>query len=391
MPLTEVQSAIETEETYLGKWLQIYQKIQHKQEANSILLGVDQLLGNMREVAQKIELDKLPIAEGAHFDSHHDEDQVECLENTRVELLDDITGWVDDFQGETIFWLSGVAGTGKSTISRTVARKLQERELLGASFFFKRGDGDRGKASRFITTIAKQFMVALPQLRQGIATALESNPMITSKSLKEQFDHLLLEPLLNVEMSNGQRLPVVIVVDALDECEERSIETIIQLLPRVQESKVIQLKVFITSRPEHPVFEGFGQIKGEHKDIILHEIEHRTIERDMTLFFEDRLSKIRNKRKLEEGWPGEIRAQALVDMAMPLFIFGATVCRLLEDYRWDPDDSLNNILKRQYNNSKMDGTYLPVLDKLLEGEDQQAQSELIKQFRQVVGTIVALE
>ncbi|GKZ25266.1 hypothetical protein AbraCBS73388_000727, partial [Aspergillus brasiliensis] len=336
----------------------------------------------MREVAQKIELDKLPIAEGAHFDSHHDEDQVECLENTRVELLDDITGWVDDFQGETIFWLSGVAGTGKSTISRTVARKLQERELLGASFFFKRGDGDRGKASRFITTIAKQFMVALPQLRQGIATALESNPMITSKSLKEQFDHLLLEPLLNVEMSNGQRLPVVIVVDALDECEERSIETIIQLLPRVQESKVIQLKVFITSRPEHPVFEGFGQIKGEHKDIILHEIEHRTIERDMTLFFEDRLSKIRNKRKLEEGWPGEIRAQALVDMAMPLFIFGATVCRLLEDYRWDPDDSLNNILKRQYNNSKMDGTYLPVLDKLLEGEDQQAQSELIKQFRQ---------
>ncbi|GKZ38615.1 hypothetical protein AbraIFM66950_010924 [Aspergillus brasiliensis] len=227
LPLTEIQSSIDTEETHLEKWLQMYQQMQRKQEVNSILLGVDRLLDNIREIAQKIELSKLPIAEGAHFDSHLEEHQGECLENTRVELLDEITDWADDSQGKTIFWLSGVAGTGKSTISRTVARKLQERELLGASFFFKRGEGDLGKAARFITTIAKQFMVALPQLRKGIATALDGNPMIISKSLKEQFDHLLLEPLLNMEMGTGQRLPIVIVVDALDECEERSIETII--------------------------------------------------------------------------------------------------------------------------------------------------------------------
>ncbi|RDK47140.1 WD40 repeat-like protein [Aspergillus phoenicis ATCC 13157] len=390
LPLTDVQSSIDTEETHLEKWLRMYQQMQRKQEANNILLGVDRLLDDIRDVAQKIELDKLPIAEGAHFNSHMDEDQVECLENTRVELLDEITDWVDDTQGKTIFWLRGVAGTGKSTISRTVARKLQERELLGASFFFKRGEGDRGNASRFITTIAKQFMIALPQLRKEIATATKDD-LIVSKSLKEQFDHLLLKPLLDMEMSNGQRLPVVIVVDALDECEERSIETIIQLLPRVQESKTIYLKVFVTSRPEHPILEGFEQIEGEHKDVALHEIERCTIERDMALFFEDRLSRIRKKRKLEDTWPGEIKTQALVDMAMPLFIFAATVCRLLEDYRWDPDDSLNNILKRQYNNSQLDKTYLPVLDKLTGGQDQQAQSELVKQFQQVVGIIVVLE
>ncbi|GLA05581.1 hypothetical protein AnigIFM60653_006074 [Aspergillus niger] len=390
LPLTDVQSSIDTEETHLEKWLRMYQQMQRKQEANNILLGVDRLLDDIRDVAQKIELDKLPIAEGAHFNSHMDEDQVECLENTRVELLDEITDWVDDTQGKTIFWLRGVAGTGKSTISRTVARKLQERELLGASFFFKRGEGDRGNASRFITTIAKQFMIALPQLRKEIATAMKDD-LIVSKSLKEQFDHLLLKPLLDMEMSNGQRLPVVIVVDALDECEERSIETIIQLLPRVQESKTIYLKVFVTSRPEHPILEGFEQIEGEHKDVALHEIERCTIERDMALFFEDRLSRIRKKRKLEDTWPGEIKTQALVDMAMPLFIFAATVCRLLEDYRWDPDDSLNNILKRQYNNSQLDKTYLPVLEKLIGGQDQQAQNELVKQFQQVVGIIVVLE
>nr|XP_001401751.2 NACHT and WD40 domain protein [Aspergillus niger CBS 513.88] len=390
LPLTDIESSIATEEEHLGKWLQMHQEMQRKQEANSILLGIDRLLDDVRNVAQKIELDKLPIAEGAHFDSHMDENQVECLKNTRVELLDGIMDWVDDTQGKTIFWLRGVAGTGKSTISRTVARKLQERELLGASFFFKRGEGDRGNASRFITTIAKQFMIALPQLRKEIATAMEDD-LIVSKSLKEQFDHLLLKPLLEMKMSNGQRLPIVIVVDALDECEERSIETIIQLLPRLQESEAIYLKVFVTSRPEHPILEGFEQIEGEHKDVALHEIERCTVERDMAVFFEDRLSRIRKKRKLEDTWPGEIKTQALVDMAMPLFIFAATVCRLLEDYRWDPDDSLNNIMKRQYNNSQLDKTYLPVLDRLLGGQDQQAQSELVKQFQQVVGIIVVLE
>ncbi|BCS01057.1 uncharacterized protein AKAW2_51398A [Aspergillus luchuensis] len=390
LPLTEIQSTIDTEETHLEKWLHMYQEMQRKQEADNILLGVDRILDGIRGIDQKIELAKLPIAEGANFDSDMDEAH-ECLEGTRVELLDEIMDWVDDPQGKTIFWLSGVAGTGKSTISRTVARKLQERELLGASFFFKRGEGDRGKALRFITTIAMQFMIALRQLRTKIATVIDNDLTIISKSVKEQFDHLLLRPLLSMELSNGQRLSFVVVVDALDECEERSIETIIRLLPRVQESKTIQVKVFITSRPEHPIFEGFRQIEGEHKDVVLHEIERRTIERDMDIFFKDRLSIIRKKRNLSDQWPGESRTRALIDMAMPLFIFGATVCLLLEDYRWDPDDTLNDILKRQYNNSNLDKTYLPVLDKLLEGQDRRAQNELVKQFRQVVGTIAALE
>ncbi|RAH57163.1 WD40 repeat-like protein [Aspergillus piperis CBS 112811] len=390
LPLTEIQSSIDTEETHLGKWLQMFQEMQRKEEANNILLGVDRILDGIRGIDQKLDLAKLPIAEGAHFNSHMDEDQVECLENTRVELLDDITDWVDDPKGKTIFWLRGVAGTGKSTISRSVARKLHERDLLGASFFYKRGEGDRGKASRFITTIVKQLMIALPHLRKEIAAAMEDD-LIVSTSLKDQFDHLLLKPLLSVKLSNGQRLPLVIVVDALDECEERSIETIIRLLPRVQESKTIQLKVFITSRPEHPIFEGFEQIEGEHKDVVLHEIERRTIKHDMALFFEDRLSKIRKNKNLEDEWPGETETQALIDMAIPLFIFAETVCRLLGDYRWDPDDSLKDILKRRYNNSNLDRTYLPVLDKLLEGQDRRAQNELVKQFRQVVGTIVALE
>lgn len=45
-----------------------------------------------------------------------------------------------------------MAGTGKSTIARTVARSFADEGQLDASFFdffFKKGEGDRGTAGRF--------------------------------------------------------------------------------------------------------------------------------------------------------------------------------------------------------------------------------------------------
>jgi len=38
--------------------------------------------------------------------------------------------WCDDPDSKCIFWLNGMAGTGKSTISRTIARELAEEIRL---------------------------------------------------------------------------------------------------------------------------------------------------------------------------------------------------------------------------------------------------------------------
>src|ERR1700742_1938279 len=80
----------------------------------------------------------LPIVEGAAFGSYADQHEPECLSGTRVDLLDHIAKWVEVPQGKSIFWLNGMAGTGKSTVSRTIARSLKKKGQLGASFFFKR-------------------------------------------------------------------------------------------------------------------------------------------------------------------------------------------------------------------------------------------------------------
>lgn len=87
---------------------------------------------------QHISFPKLPIAQGASFDSHIEEHNTRCLANTRVELQRQIKEWAKDSNGKPIYWLNGMAGTGKSTIARTIARSFANEGQLGASFFLRK-------------------------------------------------------------------------------------------------------------------------------------------------------------------------------------------------------------------------------------------------------------
>jgi hypothetical protein len=349
--------------------------------------------GTVDDIDQKIDLQNLPIAEGASFGSYIDQHEVECLSGTRTELLQEIRDWVNDPRGKCIYWLNGIAGTGKSTVSRTLAKSFRETKLLGASFFFKRGEGDRGNARRLFPTITGQLVNSIPQLIPGVRKAIEDDPGISGKSLKEQFDKLILQPLHSLEQAGRRTSIMVIVIDALDECEkDNDIRLILQLLPRVQESSSVHLRIFLTSRPELPIRLGFKNLAStDHQDLVLHEIPKLVIEHDISLFLKHRLSEIRKVRSLPRDWPGSINTQTLVMMSVPLFIFAATVCRIFEDAQWDPVDSLAEILAQQNEESKLDRTYLPVLNRLLIEQSKTKKRQLIKEFREVIGTIVILE
>lgn len=122
------------------------------------------------------------------------------------------------------FWLKGKAGTGKSTISRTLARFLKEKKVLGATFFFKRGEGDWGNATKLFSTIVRQLLLYIPKLAPGIRKSLEADPEVACKSLTEQFDKLILRPLKSVEQVQPLLskpyidYDIVIIIDVLDEC-----------------------------------------------------------------------------------------------------------------------------------------------------------------------------
>jgi hypothetical protein len=137
-------------------------------------------------------LGRLPRAEDAPFNSFAKQHEPACLPDTRVALLDDIHSWADGTDERCIFWLSGLAGTGKSTIARTVARRYHDRRQLAASFFFSRGGGDVGHVGKFVTSIAVQLAHSVPAVRQHISNAVAERSDVVSQSLRDQWQQLVV-------------------------------------------------------------------------------------------------------------------------------------------------------------------------------------------------------
>jgi hypothetical protein len=337
---------------------------------------------------------KLPVATGASFNSHNEEHNARCLPNTRTELLDQISQWANNKDSKPIFWLCGMAGTGKSTIARTIAESFAGHGQLGASFFFKKGEGERGNASRFFTTIATDLVKHEPGMLPGIRKALDEDSAISQRALKDQFENLILQPLLGMKQARSPVLTRVVIIDALDECEqEEDIRVILQLLALTKDTRPAPLRVLVTSRPELHIRLGFKQMpNGTYQDLVLHEVAKSTIERDIGLFLEYELSTIRKARMLSSDWPASNQIRALVELAVPLFIYAATVCRYIGTKAGDPEEYLNKVL--QYPKaafSQIDRTYLPILDQLLVEQEERDKEEWLHAFRGLVGSIVVLE
>ena len=193
---------------------------------------------------------------------------------------------------------------------------------------------------RFFPTIAAQLADILPGLSHHVAKAIDSDSLVRDANLAEQFEKLLLHPLVKLEQASAQARRLIIGVDALDECERESeIRRILTRLIRVPELSSLCLQVFVTSRPEFSVKLGFGDIKTTLPDIVLEEVQADTIEHDIRACFDFRFKQIKQDRSLRTynqlptDWPGEDNIEALVNLAVPLFIFAFTVCRYIADSR----------------------------------------------------------
>ncbi|KAJ5701262.1 hypothetical protein N7488_008810 [Penicillium malachiteum] len=385
--LVEYRSSIEKEEQKLSQYITWDQYLRSEKNSQRILREIDESVAkSLKDLIAKF---SLPIASEAFHNSFKDQYESLCLEGTRVQLLDQITQWARLPQGECIFWLNGMAGTGKSTIARTVAESSKEGGQLGASFFFKKGEPGRGNASLFISTIVKQLMAHSQQLTLAVLQAIDKDPDIALKALREQFEKLLLEPLQSVQSRSTTTM--VIVIDALDECDSaEQIRTILEYLPRVQSPIGIRLKIFLTSRPDNPIVSWF-QEHDTHQSMILHQISDTVVEDDISRFLQDRFAKIRKSKNISADWPGTGTIQELVKLSTPLFISAATVCLFIENERLNPVKRLEELLENQNKYvERMDKTYMPIMEQLLDGQHLDDRAQLLKQFRQTVGVIILL-
>jgi hypothetical protein len=352
----------------------------------------------------------LPYATQAAFNSWDKRHDSLCLPNTRVDVLEQIRAWADGRDERCIFWLNGMAGTGKSTISRTIAREYDIQKKLGASFFFSRGEKDLSNVSKFFTTLAVQLVQKAPALRSHIYKAAAENRDIATRMLSEQWELLVLRPLTITEIDSVQS-PLLLVIDALDECEdERDAKEILRLLAAAGSLPAIQLRILVTSRPEIPIRLGFRQMAGIlHRDLVLHNVPREIIDHDISIFFRHKLSEISDDfEDLPSDWPNDDVIDLLVRRAGGLFIYAATVYRFIKSNdQWSPLDLLavfvpvDSItdspipeLSGRPNKSptlELDKMYLQILKHpLRKVDDERDMAQLTMTFRQIVGSIVIL-
>jgi WD40 repeat protein len=357
------------------------------------------------------QLEKLPNVPQAVFNSFQARHEPLCLKDTRVGILNEIRDWVSGNDSRPIFWLNGLAGTGKSTIARTIARENYENGCLAASFFFTRGGGDLAHAGKFFPSIAAQLSKSIPSLKRHICESIRKHDDISGLSLYDQWKDIIYSPLSNLD-SRFQQSRFIIVIDALDECEgDNDVTTMLRLFSEVKYISTIQIKLFITSRPETPLRLGFRKMSSiYHHDLILDNVSREIIDQDISTYLKIQFSEIRERLEdIAPDWPGEDRLTVLVKRSEGLFIYAATVCRYIRgNDQWEPEDLITVFLPNDPDSddkaesgslripqkspfSHLDTMYTQILERSLKDiEDPQDQVNIAAEMRNIIGAIAAL-
>ncbi|KIL55558.1 hypothetical protein M378DRAFT_584767, partial [Amanita muscaria Koide BX008] len=297
--------------------------------------------------------------------------------------------WATNPDESGMYVLSGLAGIGKSTIAYTIAAWADERQHLGAEFFFSRDEADRRSAKLFFTTIAYDLYFAKSgAFKRAIGKVLVTNGRYTG-SPQEQLDALILDPLKPILNALP---PTLIVVDALDECDDEArfiltgLRQLVQALP--------SFKVILTTRPDALSNDDSTTQEGR-RVFRLHDIEADVVNEDIRIYLEHYLSAKQVKEQLphlKKQWcASDEQVERLIQASGKLFIMASTAVRYILDTFWSaPDSQIKTLLDAfAQGHTPFDNLvdfYTVILRSAVPANCR--NTRLVERYRAIVGTIV---
>ncbi|TPX32270.1 hypothetical protein SmJEL517_g04590 [Synchytrium microbalum] len=302
------------------------------------------------------------------------------LESTRGWLLDELTEWKDSVDQPRVYWLSGVAGVGKSVVAGSFADKLQQRNQLAAHFFCKFDEIARNDPLRVLATWAFQLASFDPDMKQVLKELHEAEPnfLINASSIGLQFNQLIAKPL-----SKYRGDKAVILLDALDECAVEGSKLrreFLQTLGRQFALLPKNISVFVTSRPIHDLRKQLSDYKP--RMMTLEATENLN---DIKLYATYRMNRLRHV--LESAASVDSLADKLAAMAHGLFVWLYLACDEM-DRSNDPSETIAELEERTLGNDedRMDTIYSRALVSGFKGVPQSA----IQLYTKLAGALVAL-
>ena len=184
-----------------------------------------------------------------------------CTDGTRVKILEDITNWANDFSlvSPRVFWLTGQAGSGKTTIAYTIAKRFEEgnnanqHTVLGGNFLCSRQFQETQAQTRILPTIAYQLAHKCESYADALHVANKFNAV--NHDVSSQIKSLLVGPWQLSQASRHPELPpYLIVIDALDEIKGDGGSAFLRsLLIAINEYDLRGFKFLVTSRSDPKV------------------------------------------------------------------------------------------------------------------------------------------
>ena len=255
---------------------------------------------------------------------------------------------------------------------------------LGASFFCSRDFEDRRNLQLIFPTLATQLARKYTEFRSILTPLIQSDPNIAYESLYDQMKKLIVQPL------NESKISTVIVIDALDECEdEESASAILSVLGRLV-SEIPKVKFFLTGRPESRISGGFRlPLLVEMTDtFILHGVEPNQVDNDIRLFFKTSFSELAGRRRGLDNWPTEEQLDQLCRRAEGLFVYAAATVKFIDNNKRDPKKQLDLLLQSQkiggHEGRALDSLYTSILREAF-GDDKPGDDA---KTRSVLGAVV---
>ncbi|KAF8064408.1 hypothetical protein FPV67DRAFT_221177 [Lyophyllum atratum] len=317
-----------------------------------------------------------------------------CDKETRVDLLKEIMGWVEDVSASSrnFLWLTGDPGSGKSAITASIARACKDKDILWAQFFINRNSVDTTNPNAYFPSIARQLAERSELVQLEIHEQLKSKPSLMDEMSSEQATSLFIDAI-RVASKIDQAKPVVIVIDGLDETDRNHLRSTADIFSQLFEelSNHRNAKVYIASRTEDDIRTPFARTMSDKRVKHLHlDTASTSSVEDVSRFLRRRLVQIVLDNDLDwRVWPGNERFDMLAIKAAGLFIWAVTAVKFIQeqlDY-WGKE-CLDDILDKLNSNGMGDINTLYGLILLI--TYRKADEWAFESFRRIIGAVVAL-
>ncbi|KAJ6618024.1 hypothetical protein B0H10DRAFT_1796182, partial [Mycena sp. CBHHK59/15] len=266
--------------------------------------------------------------------------QPRCHPETRTEMLDNLWRWSEGMDpADSILWLYGPAGAGKSALMRTFAEQSQDAGCLGGSFFFKRGHASRGNAKMLFATLAYQLALYIAPFKATISQIIQADPSIVGKAMVIQLQKLIMQPFQLV----GNFLRPIFIIDGLDECKCKDIQQeILRIIATAVHGATPPFRMIIASRPESYLCDLF---RGDHLHGLYRPFNIEQAFEDVAKYFRDEFARIHQEHQgtmeaIPSPWPSPRQMEALVNKSSGYFIYASTVIRFIDDKDFRPVERL---------------------------------------------------